>query len=179
MTTQSIPQEALVRAIKSATQAVFETMLAQEAVAGDAYVDLTGPGPSQGVVAFIGLAGPWAGTGSFCCSAEAACRLSSAMLMTEYDAVSEDVLDAVAELTNMIVGNVKTALEEEIGAMWLSIPTVIFGRNFSTRTVGKTPWTVVPFMAGDDRIEVQVCLAQSLDNGTYRPGYTDPHLVRA
>ena len=31
------------------------------------------------------------------------------MLMTEYTAICEDVLDAVAEITNMIIGNVKTA----------------------------------------------------------------------
>ena len=40
-----------------------------------------------------------------------ACRICAAMLMTEAPAVNEDVLDAVAELTNMIIGSVKTDLE--------------------------------------------------------------------
>ena len=42
------------------------------------------------------------------------------------------MLDAVAEVTNMIIGNVKTVLESRLGAMGLSTPTVIYGRNFQT-----------------------------------------------
>ena len=69
--------------------------------------------------------------------------------MTPYDAIDEDVLDAVAEVTNMIIGNVKTALENRLGAMGLSTPTVIYGRNFQTRSSGNQEWTVVPFDAGE------------------------------
>src|SRR3546814_14068538 len=61
---------------------------------------------------------------------------SDLMMMAEYDAVNDEVLDAMAEVTNMIIGNVKTALEERIGCMGLSIPTVIYGRNFTYRAVG-------------------------------------------
>ena len=56
------------------------------------------------------------------------------LLITEYAAINEDVLDSVAEVTNMIIGNVKTALEDRLGAMGLSTPTVIYGRNFQTRS---------------------------------------------
>ncbi len=58
------------------------------------------------------------------------------MLMTEAPSVNEDVLDAVAELTNMIIGNVKTELEAQVGPLGLSIPTVVYGRNFQTKTAG-------------------------------------------
>ena len=44
-----------------------------------------------------------------------ACRICSQMLMTESSAVNEEVLDAVAELTNMIIGSVKTDLESISG----------------------------------------------------------------
>jgi chemotaxis protein CheX len=44
--------------------------------------------------------------------------------MTEASSVDEDVLDAVAEITNMIIGSVKTDLEGELGPLGLSIPTV-------------------------------------------------------
>ena len=66
-------------------------------------------------------------------------------MMSEYSSVTDEVLDAVAELTNMIIGNLKTALEEHLGPMGLSIPTVIHGRNFTSRTVGTQDWTIVPF----------------------------------
>ena len=51
----------------------------------------------------------------------------------------------------MIIGNVKTALESRLGAMGLSTPTVIYGRNFQTRRSGNQKWTVVPFALGEER----------------------------
>jgi len=59
----------------------------------------------------------------------------------------------------MVIGNVKTLLEEDLGPMGLSIPTVIFGRNFASRTVGTFEWTVVPFLFDGERIIIQICLA--------------------
>ena len=57
--------------------------------------------------------------------------------MTESPAVNEEVLDAVGELTNMIIGNVKTVAEAIVGPLNLSVPTVIYGRNFTSRSLGK------------------------------------------
>jgi CheY-specific phosphatase CheX len=67
----------------------------------------------------------------------------------------------VGEMTNMILGNVKTELEELLGPMFLSIPTVIYGRNFIKRSVGKREWLVVPFEMDNERLEIQICLAQN------------------
>jgi chemotaxis protein CheX len=85
--------------------------------------------------------------------------------MQPYEAIDEEVLDAIGEVTNMVLGNVKTALEEELGPMGLSIPTVIYGRNFSTRSVAKSKWTVVPFSCEGERVEVHFCLAPSKEAG--------------
>ena len=71
--------------------------------------------------------------GSISCTPALACRICSQMLMTESTAVDEEVLDAVAELTNMIIGSVKTDLEQHLGPLGLSIPTVVFGRNFKNQ----------------------------------------------
>jgi chemotaxis protein CheX len=140
-----------------------------ELTAGESYVDTAGLLSSNGVVSFIGLAGDWAGTGTIHCSPTFACSMAGALMMSEYAAVDEEVLDAVAEVTNMIIGNVKTALEERLGPMGLSIPTVVFGRNFTSRTVGKQEWSVVPFSCGDERLEVQVCLAPDTRMHRMRP----------
>jgi chemotaxis protein CheX len=153
----------LVSLVRGATENVFETMLGQSIVSESAYMDSVASTSSNGVVSFIGLAGAWQGTGSIACSASCACRLASQLLMGNYTAVDDEVLDAVAEVTNMILGNVKTALEERLGPMGLSIPTVIYGRNFSSRTVGKQEWTVVPFDCDGERLEVQLCLAEQRD----------------
>ena len=156
----ALEHDELVSLVREATENVFEMMLGQSIVSESAYLDTVVTPSSNGVVSFIGLAGAWIGTGSISCTATCACQIASQLLMGEYSAVDDEVLDAVAEVTNMILGNVKTALEDRLGPMGLSIPTVIYGRNFSSRSVGKQEWTVVPFVWNSERIEVQLCLAE-------------------
>ena len=71
-------------------------------------------------------------------------------------------------------------VESRLGAMGLSTPTVIYGRNFQTRSSGNQNWTVVPFALGEDRMCVQVCIAPNDDSGkkTTRTGFPVPHLLR-
>ena len=177
---QTISQDELVQAIRSATDEVFSTMLNLRVIPGEVFEEKEESVPSSGVVSLIGLAGSWVGSGSLACSASCASKIASALLMTTYSAIDEDVLDAVAEVTNMIIGNVKTALESRLGSMGLSTPTVIYGRNFQTRSSGNQKWTVVPFALGEERMCVQVCIAPSDESGkkTTRTGFPVPHLVR-
>ena len=184
MSTQQNPVPAITSAelsdaIKAATHDVFSTMLGAELKPGEVYVEKQEAAPASGVVSLIGLAGPWVGTGSLSCSASFACRIASQMLMTEYPSISEDVLDAVAEITNMIIGNVKTMLENRLGSMLLSTPTVIYGRNFQTRSARNQEWTVVPFDWDSERMCVQVCIAPNPDaeSKTVRPGFPVPHML--
>jgi len=171
---QTLSQDELVEAIRGATDEVFTTMLNLTVAAGAEFVEKEEAVPCSGVVSLIGLAGAWVG------SAGCAAKIASALLMTPYTAIDEDVLDAVAEVTNMIIGNVKTALESRLGAMGLSTPTVIYGRNFQTRSSGNQKWTVVPFALGDDQMCVQVCISPNDDAGkkTTRTGFPVPHLLR-
>jgi chemotaxis protein CheX len=140
-------------------------MLGTELPTGEVTVDGTVDGaaaePNDGVVSFIGIAGSWAGTGSLTCSAALACRICAAMLMTEAPSVNEEVLDAVAEITNMIIGGVKTDLEAELGPLGLSIPTVVFGRNFKTRSAADAEWIYVRFLWDTDPLRIKMCLAPS------------------
>lgn len=152
--------EVKVAIVRDAAHSVFETMLGVSLKDCEPVREENAPVHSEGVVALIGLAGDWAGTGAFRCSADMAMRISGLMLMQEFTAVDQDVLDAVGEITNMILGNVKTTFEETLGPMGLSIPTVIYGRNFTTRSVGRSEWTVVPFELDGYSIEIQISLAQ-------------------
>jgi len=177
---QSLSQDELAQAIRSATEEVFSTMLNLSVTPGEVFVEKEEAVPSSGVVSLIGLAGSWVGSGSLACSANCAVTIASALLLTPYTAIDEDVLDAVAEVTNMIIGNVKTVLETKLGAMGLSTPTVIYGRNFQTRSSGNQEWTVVPFSLGEDQMCVQVCITPHVDHGkkTTRTGFPVPHLLR-
>jgi chemotaxis protein CheX len=153
------PQDLLVTPISKAAEEVFSTMLGSELSPGEASMETGDLVVDDGVVALVGLAGPWAGTGCVSCSPAAACRICSLMLMTEAPSVNEEVLDAIAEITNMIIGSVKNDLEPKLGSLGLSIPTVVFGRNFRTRSAGTPEWTVVRFPWEGEQLTVKVFLA--------------------
>lgn len=149
----------IVDSITRSTRQVFSTMLDAQVQLAMVAIETRMPEANDGVVSFIGLAGSWAGAGSLACSPATACRVCSQMLMTENTAVDDEVLDAFAELTNMIVGGVKTDLEPELGPLGLSIPTVVYGRNFKAKGVGATEWIVAAFLWDEHRLLVKLCLA--------------------
>jgi chemotaxis protein CheX len=149
-------KEFIVESINRSTIEVFSTMLGVEMAPGASSSEGETPDANCEVVAFIGIAGPWAGAGSLSCSAALACRVCANMLMTEASAVNEEVLDAVAELTNMVIGNVKTQLESQLGPLGLSIPTVVYGRNFKTKTAGTADWIVLRFHWDEDFLSVKL-----------------------
>lgn len=160
----AITSQDIVAAIKTATLDVFTTMLNLEVEAGQMLTEkAVAAAPASGVVSLVGLAGSWSGTGSIACTGAFACKMASSFLLAEYDAMNDDVLDAVGEISNMIVGNVKTILEEKVGQMGLSTPTVIFGRNFQTRSSRNHEWIVVPFRVDGENMFVQLSLAPNRD----------------
>jgi chemotaxis protein CheX len=162
-------KEQLVESISRAVEAVFSTMLGASVVPGAITFETGAPGAHDGVLSFIGLAGSWAGTGCVSCSPEVACRVCSQMLLTEAQAVNEEVLDAVAELTNMIIGSVKNDMELELGPLGLSLPTVVFGKNFRTKSAGHAEWIVRRFGWDSDTFEVRICLAPSEQKASLLP----------
>ena len=103
-------------------------------------------------------ANEWAGTGGLQCDANVACILASRFMMSELDNVNGEVMDSFGELTNMIIGNFKTQLESYLGPMALSIPAVIYGKQFSTRSPGHEAWTVVPFVWETNLLKVRLCM---------------------
>ncbi len=154
-------EQLIIAGIRRSTAEVFSTMLGVELDVPDTAIETGDPEANDGVVSLVGLAGPWMGTGSVSCSPELACRVCSLMLMTESKAVDEEVLDAVAELTNMIIGGVKNGLEPDLGPLCLSIPTVVFGKNFRTKSAGTAEWIVLRFPWEGSQLVVKMCLTQA------------------
>lgn len=161
-------RDEIINAIHSATAAVFSTMLGMDVVPEPAHLDHTSPSVSDGIMAFVALAGPWMGNGVMCCSARFACRLCATFLMTEAAAVNEEVLDAVGEIANMVVGNFKTAAEVIVGPLNLSVPTVIYGRNFTSKSLGNSEWIVMPFECDGDKLEVRIWFAPAAEASVTR-----------
>jgi chemotaxis protein CheX len=170
--------ELLSKQIESAALNVFETMLGIKLEPGEARQENAEAGPTNGVVAVVGLAGRYSGIGSITCSIPAACVAAEAMLMTPYETVNEDVLDAVGELANMIIGNIKTNLEAEIGEMGLSTPTVIHGENVRTRVSGSHKWTMVPFKFNGHEVLVQMMITENA-SAPVSPGPVLPVTTKA
>jgi len=172
---QELDQGKVVAAIRQATGDVFSTMLGVEITSLDAYRQPCRPEPADGVIGLIGLTGRWTGTGGLACTGELARKISGQFLMSEFTSVDQEVLDAMGEITNMIIGNFKNALEEEAGPLGMSIPMVVFGHNFTAGTTYSADWVVVPFACDGDRLEVKACLVPKPENKSpRRPAATKP-----
>ena len=71
----------------------------------------------------------------------------------------------------MIVGNVKTFFEEKHGPLGLTVPTVIYGRNYQTRSAGVKDWVLVRVHSGDEIMDINFCLmpSRALHHAPHRP----------
>ena len=168
---EKISTDEIVSIVRSATHELFSTMLSLPLADLPPHEkEQTDPPQTvDGVEALVSIAGSWSGTGRVCCTPQFACRMASALLMTEFPGLNEDVLDAVAEVANMIIGNVKTTSEERLGPLALSIPTVIFGSNYHTRSARALRGTAVPFHCQGDVIEVRFFLVETPRYAAARP----------
>jgi chemotaxis protein CheX len=158
-----LDQDLVVRAIRAATEEVFATMLGAEID----FDESAKSDPDSGMMALVGLTGSWSGAGTLLCSPALGNRAAAAMFMNEAasdpNAINDEVLDAVAELTNMVVGNIKNTLEHHLGPMAISIPSVIYGRNFHFRSLTGKMIASVAFRWNSEPLEVKVVLAPSSD----------------
>lgn len=146
----------IVSAVQSAVAEVFSSMLGIEVEPCPFIHDSSGLRSTDGVMSFVTMSGGWIGSGLICCSAEFACKLCSMFLMTEATHVDPEVLDAVGEIANMVIGSFKTSAEAVVGPLSLSIPTTIFGKSFGSKSLGSSEWIVMPFKCAEGQFEIWV-----------------------
>jgi len=88
----------------------------------------------RSMAACIQIAGAWNGAILLDCPIEVARTAASAMFSTEQDKLTvPDLQDAIAELVNMLGGNIKALLP---GGCFLSLPAVVEGGDYSARVPG-------------------------------------------
>jgi chemotaxis protein CheX len=167
---EQVDEVKMAGALRAATEEVFSTMLGMELAVGEPYRLPNKPDPTNGVVALIGLTGKWVGTGGISCSGDLARKISGQLLMSEYASIDQEVLDAIGEIANMIVGSFKNALEPEIGPVDMSIPVVVFGHNFTATSIHRADWLALPFDCGSERLIVKACLAPQAEHQHRRAG---------
>jgi chemotaxis protein CheX len=68
---------------------------------------------------------------SICCDKRCAKNIAISMLGLELTAElsKDEICDAIGEVTNMVMGSVKTRMRDVIGEVQVSIPTVVSGRE--------------------------------------------------
>lgn len=117
----------------------------------------------SGLISLVGITGDWGGSGVFCCTPRFATIVCARMLGSEADpenpVINEEVLDVVAELTNMMVGNMKNGLEAITGPLAISAPAVIHGKNFQFRNTAGLKGASLRFEGEGEQFEVRIALA--------------------
>jgi|Deesub1362B_J571_1020462.scaffolds.fasta_scaffold08254_2 chemotaxis protein CheX len=113
------------------------------------------------VTSIIGLAGRRT-KGSFAVSFSEACivRIVSRMLGDEVTEGSEEIQDAVGEITNMISGGARAELEKKGYSLEMAIPTIVSGRGHSIKHITNFPIIVVPFRTEAGPFFVEACLKE-------------------
>jgi chemotaxis protein CheX len=165
--------------LKNVTKHVFSTMLGMEVEDGVMESENTPVIPDAGIVAMIGIAGAVSGNVCIRISNHLSCRLASGLLMTECSDVDADVLDAIAEIANMIVGGLKTDLEDRFGAMGLSLPTVISAERYIARSPSLGERFTLSFGCAPDGVReaftIQVCLIKEKSSNSYLQELAELH----
>ena len=128
-------------ALYEAAAEVFELMVG-EAVSRQ---DDTASEGANDTTAMVGLAGALCGVLTIRCSASSAAAIVSKMLGEPLGSASctDQLLDALGEICNMVAGNFKARIEGLQEQCMLSVPTVITGQDYSLRS-----------LADDERLEL-------------------------
>jgi len=118
---------------------VFQTMLEVETqphlAPWNSYPDV--------VTAVVHFTGAWHGAVLLECTRQQACQFARLLMSIEIpEALNEDVRDALGELANMLAGNLKSVLPPGV---YLSMPSVIEGSDYSLDICGKRAMERVPF----------------------------------
>ncbi len=134
----------LIKPFVDATLNVLETMAFTKAQAGKPYLktDEVAHGDVSGV---LGLTGEGKGTISVSFSEECILPIVSNMLGEKMDAMTDDIKDAVGEITNMIAGQARMKLDQMGKKLKAAIPTVIVGQNHTITHMTQQPVMAIPF----------------------------------
>lgn len=114
------------QALLEGTREVFETMMFMTVEeANELYEGIEG----QALLGSITFQGELEGCLGICCSIESAKIMAKNMLGmdAEDEIASEEIPDAMGEIANMVMGSIKTRIQDQVSNVQVSIPTVVSG----------------------------------------------------
>jgi CheY-specific phosphatase CheX len=149
--------------INETVRDLFETMLATKAE------PTTHPAPkgTDTITAIMAFAGSWKGDLLLECGRAQALAFAQRFLQTDdLDSHSEDVTSTVAEMSNIIAGNLKVVLPPGVS---MGTPSVVEGANYDVRVCGGKVINETFFVtdAGPFAIRLVEASGQSKDRNAY------------
>lgn len=119
------------------------------------------PFTADNVVIIIGIAGDFRGQVFFSMEEKTACSIASAMMFgMEVTALDEMSKSAIAELGNMIMGNVSTEFYNEGIKIDITPPTILVGTDMNISTKGLKTLCVPIEMQNGGKIEIDLSVAE-------------------
>ncbi|MBI4402876.1 MAG: response regulator [Deltaproteobacteria bacterium] len=108
------------------------------------------------------------GTLSLCFPSGTFLKIVAKMLAEEFSEITADNADAVAELCNIIYGNVKKVLDEKGFEFAQTLPAVVRGENARLFGTGEVPAIAVPFECDLGPFFVILCLKPHLPSAKHQ-----------
>lgn len=152
-----LSEETITKNIVEITNKVFSTM-----VMLDVKDDLPLKEPvthfKATVTSMVGLAGIYTGLVSVHCPLTLSLKIASNMLGMDVTEICDDVNDAMGEIANMLGGDIKHILSKGGMDINLSIPTVIYGEEYTLDFTSDKNCLILPFTCEEDRFLVAIRL---------------------
>ena len=128
----------------AAVQHVFKTMLGFEVAMSPPQLKHTKQVSGE-ITGIMPLAGDLKGTVAVSLTEKAALLITGTLLGEEYDRVTPDVVDAIGELTNILLGRARAEFDLTGFHLSASLPTVVVGKDVEINLVTKLPIVSIPF----------------------------------
>lgn len=139
---------------------LVETVCNVKASRGQIFIK-SSPIMAESVVIIIGIAGEFKGQVFFSMNQGTACKIASAMMFgMEVNALEEMAKSAIAELGNMIMGNVSTEFYNSGIIIDITPPTVLVGNEIAITTKGERTICVPLELENIGKIEIDVAISE-------------------
>ena len=161
MTTPFTSIEEICDWLNGSVSTVVATMFSSEVLAVPPLDSHRTKGPL--VVGSVGFVGEMSGVVYLSFSTRLAQVLASRMLgLTDAELGGDEIVnDVIAELSNMVVGGVKSRLCDSGCPCFLTIPSVMRGQNLEVQTVKPTESRLLGFQCGTEHFTVELQIKRS------------------
>jgi chemotaxis protein CheX len=130
--------------IIDSTQEIFSSMIMLDVTPGEPFIR-NNDRLVNSISGIIGLAGSTRGMLAIHMANDAALAITTAFLGMDVKKIDDDVRDAIGELANMLAGSIKSILDPAGSDIKLSMPSAIYGEDYSVDCLAGVQTVTVPF----------------------------------